>query len=331
MHPSQPPSDPKAPRPAAEFGVFYNETLRPALAAFEDERRAILSRTGKLGAGLFAAALVAGLVGGGWWWLGMAIAALGAGIGFAAFRGDWAIRFKTTVMPLVLDRLAPGLAYEPASCIGQDSFERSRLCTRRIDRYRGEDLVHGSVGATEIVFSEIHAEHREQYTDSKGRRHTRWITLFKGLFFIGDFNKHFAGATVVVPDVAERVLGAWLGGLLQKANFAQPGELVKLEDPEFEKAFAVYGDDQVEARYILTPALMRRLLDFRARTGRDVSLSFVDSCVFVGVAYTRDLFEPRMLGSLTDPAWARGYFDDLAMAVGIVEDLNLNTRIWTKE
>ena len=34
-------------------------------------------------------------------------------------------------------------------------------------------------------------------------------------------------------------------------------QLIKLEDPEFEKLFAVYGDDQIEARYILTPALMQ--------------------------------------------------------------------------
>jgi len=317
--------------PAATFGVFYNETLRPALQSFEDERRRILGRTVRLGAALFAVALAAGLIGGGAWWAGMAVAAVGTGIGFAVFRGDWAIRFKTSVMPRILDHLAPGLSYEPAACIDESDFERSRLCERRIDRYRGEDRVQGQVGATAIAFSEIHAQHREEYRDSKGRRHTRWVTLFKGLFFVGDFNKHFQSVTVVVPDTAERMLGSWLGNMIQKANFARSGELVKLEDPEFEKVFAVYGDDQVEARYILTPALMRRLLEFRKRTGRDVSISFAESSVFVGVAYARDLFEPRLFSSLLDPSWARSYFDDVTMAVGIVDDLNLNTRIWTKE
>lgn len=313
------------------FSLFYNETLRPELEGFESQRRGILTRTGQAAGALFGVALIAGLIGGGAWWLGMAIAAIVSGMAFAIFRGDWAQRFKATVVPRILDHLAPGLAYDPQACVGMDGFLASRLCEKQIDRYRGEDMVTGRIGATDIAFSEIHAEHREEYTDNKGRRHTRWVTLFRGLFFVGDFNKHFEGFTVVVPDTAERVLGSWLGNLLQKANFGRSGELIRLEDPEFEKVFAVYGSDQIEARYILSPALMRRLLDFRNRTGRDVSVSFAESCVFVGVPQARDLFEPRLLSSLTEPAWVRGYFDDLAMAVGIVEDLSLNTRIWTKE
>lgn len=314
----------------ASFGVFYNETLRPVLQSFDDERRRNLKKAGKFAGVVLAVSLVVGAIGGGAWWIGVPIAVLLSLAGFPAFRGDWAVRVKMAVMPRVLDHLSPGLTYDPISFVGQDGFVRSRLCTRRIDRYRGEDCVQGAIGATQVMFSEIHAEHREEYRDAKGRRHTRWITLFRGLFFVGDFNKHFDGVTVVVPDVAERMLGSWLGNLLQKANFAQSGALVKLEDPEFEKVFAVYGDDQVEARYILTPALMRRLLDFRRRTGREISVSFAESCVFVAVSQTRDLFEPRMFGSLLDPTWARAFFDDVAMAVGIVEDLNLNTRIWTK-
>ena len=45
-------------------------------------------------------------------------------------------------------------------------------------------------------------------------------------------------------------------------NFSRP-PLVKLEDPEFEKHFVVSGEDQVEARYILSTCLMQRLTDFR--------------------------------------------------------------------
>ena len=41
------------------------------------------------------------------------------------------------------------------------------------------------------------------------------------------------------------------------------GELVKLEDPEFEKSFVVYSGNQTEARYILSTSLMRRILDYK--------------------------------------------------------------------
>jgi hypothetical protein len=103
---------------------------------------------------------------------------------------------------------------------------------------------------------------------------------------------------------------------------------VKLENPEFEKYFVVYGDDQIESRYVLSTSLVQRLLDFRRRTCRDVYFSFVASEVFVAVPYRRNLFEPRVFGKITGFKGIREYFADLQLALGIVEDLDLNTRIW---
>ena len=37
-----------------------------------------------------------------------------------------------------------------------------------------------------------------------------------------------------------------------------------LEDPTFNKAFAVFGSDQVEAREILTPTFMQQLVDLES-------------------------------------------------------------------
>ena len=51
-------------------------------------------------------------------------------------------------------------------------------------------------------------------------------------------------------------------------------KFVHLEDPEFEKLFVVYADDEVEARMILTPAMMRRLTELRKSFSRDLMLSF---------------------------------------------------------
>jgi hypothetical protein len=53
--------------------------------------------------------------------------------------------------------------------------------------------------------------------------------------------------------------------------------------------------------------------------------------VFVAISFTRNLFEPKLFSSLIDFENVREYYDDLALAVDIVDDLNLNTRIWSKE
>ena len=163
--------------------------------------------------------------------------------------------------------------------------------------------------------------------DGRGNRH--YHTFFKGLFFIADFNKDFRSKTFVLPDTAERMLGG-LGAMFQKMNASRP-PLVKLEDPEFEKLFVVYGDDQVESRYILSTSLMRRIVDFKRKTKRQVYLSFIKSKVYVAVWYKRDLFEPRVFQTMLDFSPIQQYFEDLLLATSIVDDLNLNTRIWSKQ
>lgn len=108
------------------------------------------------------------------------------------------------------------------------------------------------------------------------------------------------------------------------------GSLIKLEDPEFEKMFVVYGDDQIEARYILSTSLMRRIVDFKKKSKRTIYISFVGSKIYVAVSYSRNLFEPRIFKTLLAFSPIKEYFEDLELVYGLVEDLNLNNRIWTK-
>jgi hypothetical protein len=129
---------------------------------------------------------------------------------------------------------------------------------------------------------------------------------------------------------AESLLGSF-GKWLQEVGAGSKGELVKLEDPEFEEMFAVYSDDQVEARYILTPALMKRLVDFRREADRDSHIAFVNSDVVIAISLKRALFEPPIMSTILNKGLAREYLDDVRFATEIVDDLNLNTRIWTKE
>jgi hypothetical protein len=152
--------------------------------------------------------------------------------------------------------------------------------------------------------------------------------IFKGLFFVGDFNKNFQGHTIVVPDYAERYLGS-LAQDLQALN-QQRGQLVRLEDPEFEKLFAVYSTDQIEARYLLSPSLMQRLVDFTKKARRETFISLINDKIYIAIKYDEDLFEPKLFKTMVDFAPVREYFETLQLMMGIVEELNLNRRIWTK-
>lgn len=232
--------------------------------------------------------------------------------------------FKKQLIEQIIHFISPDLTYQPDNYIGIDTFERSRLFMTKVDRYKGDDYVFGIIDKTQFWFSEIMAEYKT--TTSKGK--TQWHTLFKGLFFAADFNKHFEGSTVVLPN---RLGRGTFARLLQRVNLSRREKLVKLEDPEFNKYFVVYADDQIESRYVLSTSLMQRLIDFRKKHGKPIYVSFVSSFLFLAITYTKDLFEPSYFKSLIQFETVTPFFEDISLAVGIVEDLNLNTRIWTKQ
>ena len=182
--------------------------------------------------------------------------------------------FKQKIIKSTIRYFDENLIYEPKMMISQDRYKSSAIFPEHVDRYTGGDLVYGKTGKTDIMFSKVFAEY-----ESKSKDSSSWVTIFKGIYFIADFNKNFNSRTVVLPDTAEKIFGN-LGGMLQKMNLARD-PLVKLEDMEFEKEFVVYGKDQIEARYILSPALMHRILDYKRKSGGKIYLSFVDSSVHV--------------------------------------------------
>lgn len=168
----------------------------------------------------------------------------------------------------------------------------------------------------------------QQFMDEVVWEQTKTDLIFKGLFFWADFNKNFHGRTVIVPDTAERLLGH-MGRSLQEMDKSR-GQLVKLEDREFEKLFAVYGTDQVEARYILSTSLMERLVKFRKRADRELWVGFVDDKIYIAVKFDEDLFEPRLFKTMLAFEPIQEYFEILQLMLSIVEELNLNLRIWGK-
>ncbi|HMO56596.1 MAG TPA: DUF3137 domain-containing protein [Roseiflexaceae bacterium] len=324
--------------PAEQLQHLYETELRPVFEELEAERQALLQRL--LISGLIALAATGLLV--------LLVLRWGFEISFfvivAGITIWWIVnggrvqRYRANFKNHVVGRLVrffnATMRYEPNSGISQAEFSASEIFRQRIDRYSHEDLITGTIGATAFRFSEVHAEYKTESTDSKGRRRTTWHTIFKGIFYIADFNKHFNGRTIVQPDVAQSLLGG-LGQMLQgvgrKLSFSGD-ELVKLEDPEFEKLFVVYSTDQIEARYILSTSLMQRLTQFRKTMGVDVSLSFVNSKINLAIATRKNLFEPPHLWQSTRLQLSdlQEYLQDIKLAEDVVNELNLNLRIWTK-
>src|SRR5688572_23880809 len=236
-------------------------------------------------------------------------------------RKNYVGRFKDEIVHNIIKFIDPSLHYNPAGRVHKNDYRQSGLFLENFHRYRGDDYVEGRRGKTIFCFSELHTERQV----SSGKN-THWETIFKGLFFIGDFNKNFHGRTYVYSENNPQL--GFFSKLL--TSFARDLEKVKLESTEFENKFIVYSSDQVEARYILTPSFMERLVKLQNLMGDSTSYSFVDTNVYVAVPIRDQLFEPSVF-SVNDYNKLGDYYNTVHIVFDIIDELNLNLRIWNKE
>jgi hypothetical protein len=315
----------------SELTDFYYKTLYPSLETLEEERKFLKSRVISVGFILtLFTLLIAFFIFSSQssfeflFFLAFAYLALGAGL-YKWMIKSYAKGFKQKIIAPLIKEIDSNLHYSPTLHVPSDYFTRSKIFSSKADRISGNDFVRGKIDGIEIQFSDFHAEKR--YKDSKGR--TSWSTIFQGLFLVSEFNKHFKGSTVILPDVAQSTFGDFIGSFLQANNFSR-NDLIKMDNVEFEKEFVVYGTDQVESRYILSHTLMQKILNFKKRSKHPLSISFRGGNIYMAIEYNKDLFEPSVFHSLLKYKIAMEYVNTLHLAIGIVEELKLNQKLWSK-
>lgn len=237
--------------------------------------------------------------------------------------------FKHQVIAAALKSIDQSMEIDYHSGISEQDFISSQLFSQRPDRYSSQDQIYGTAGKTTFSFSEVHAEYKT-VTQTKNGRQEHWHTILKGIVFCADFNKHFHGVTIVRPKDMGSALGAWISEKIPLFS-ASSSDFVKLESPEFNKKFLTYSTDQVEARYILTPAMMERLCNLDDNSRYTISVSFIGSQVFIAFPLDKDYFEPPVFKSLLDPKSLNEDLEVVRFMYGIIAELDLNTRIWTKQ
>ena len=231
-------------------------------------------------------------------------------------------QYKHIVVRRVVGALGHGLTYTPESRFTKQDFLDMDLFEKRCEQWRAEDEICGQKNAVSYSIFEAKATR----TEGSGKNR-RTVTIFRGIIARLDFNKHFRGHTVVVPDAESKILG----GLFGESESRRRKDIARLENVEFERMYSVYTTDQQECRYILTPKLMELILRAQETLGVPVRLSFHDNSVFMTVPQNVDRFEFGWFASKVSP---EGVVGDLAEVVQIAERLvdvlDLETRIWTR-
>ena len=223
--------------------------------------------------------------------------------------------YKKDIVSKLIESQVPGAEYHPNKGISQNEFHSMNLFNKP-DRYKTEDLIKGKIDKTDFGCAEVVAEERHVTVDSKGRRTEYWSEIFNGFIFIADFHKHFNGVTKISRDS------------LFKFSFA--GERVKLENIEFEKLYDVYSTDQVEARYLLSPSMMEKFIALDKKFKGDIVACFNNSSIYIAIPDSENHFEASIWKNITKDMIEKE-FSLIFSLISIINELNLNTRIWSKQ
>jgi hypothetical protein len=150
--------------------------------------------------------------------------------------------YKERVLPALAESLG-GLAYQLTPVLDTDVLRRERLF-RDFDTARASDGFSGERRGLPVFMCQL------RLSSGSGDNET---IAFDGLILQLDLPRRLSGTTAVLHDAGRF-------GNLRDRWALNERQRVRLEDPVFEQRYEVYGTDQVEARALLNPAFMERLL-----------------------------------------------------------------------
>lgn len=305
-----------------EFRGLWRETLEPWLAGLEAERKSSVIQ--------FLVWMIGGAV------LGIAVAAYfysrGGEIIFLPFGAFFGGIAGTLIGGGRLNRLRTSVKGELNGKIAevcQLSYALKPVAPARFDTFKGYGLLPSYTRCGfEDHFSgerlgcdfELYEAHLEQYRKTGKTSH--YVTVFRGVLIRINFPRKVEGVTVITRDA-----GVFNGlEALGRSFGSRKLERIGLVDPKFEKAFEVYGTDQVLARYMLNPAFMERLLALEtALKGKNVRAAFDEHSgqgELLIAAETGNLFEAgSMFKPLADEARVTTLVADLTRITEIIENL----------
>lgn len=209
-----------------------------------------------------------------------------------------------------------------------------------------DDTLVGSHDGVEFKVSEVHLQ--EETRDNDGKKHIH--DVFKGIILLFDSNKNFKGQTLIstkgdttaatfhpvfyfIPIVfviaglsivcAEptnfggyvfMIFPVVLFILILKIHKEKKLEKVVLEDVEINKNFDVYSTNQIEARYLITPAFMERFKNLKTAFGnKNLKCSFFDNKILFAISSNEDFFEiANVYTSLHDPKTLKKLYDEIS-------------------
>jgi len=238
---------------------------------------------------------------------------------YSRFHKRYAARYKELAVRAALEKEYDDLVYEPKKGFDEE-YIRSLNCIELGSEYHSEDWFSGKYEGVPLESADMYIA--DTSTDSDGNSNT--TVYFHGRWTVFDFNKSFRYNLLVRQKgfYYAKTSSGWFSHDL-------PLKKIRMESEAFNYAFTVYGADEHEAFYILTPSVMDAMLKVREHVKGKLMFCFIDNKLHVAFYDNHDDFEPPVFRRITEEGILRDVVGEAGEAAAFAEALRLEKKIWT--
>jgi hypothetical protein len=181
--------------------------------------------------------------------------------------------FVSQFLPFVIsERFTEIISFRASGGINEKQVQKSRLFDDcNFDTYHADHYLHACYSDLEFEFCQLKISGREFEINDK--ESTILAADFSGIFIIFPFDHFCDTPTFIYPRNS-----------MKTSN-------VTTESDEFNRAFTIICENELDALRFLTPHMMERILSLKTFASKDIKISFVSDLVFVAVKTGEKMFE----------------------------------------
>lgn len=222
---------------------------------------------------------------------------------------EYTSEFNEKVIKRMLDLIDKDAFYHRNDYISSDTYDDAEF--EKYDRFFSNYSVSGRIeNKFDYSFGDVKTEYVE-----KSDKHHRYVNLFSGLFMTIDSPKTINNPIYIknLDNILFRPIGF----------YKVPSKKIKIkfDTPEFEKEFDVYSADNNIVSKILTPDIIKSLVDFRKEMKIRSEITIKDNHIyyrfFCGTLYKRNILN----SSTIDKKSLYNYYKVVDFSLNISEKL----------
>ncbi len=230
------------------------------------------------------------------------------------------LEFKTKIFNKIINFINPNFKYILHGHINLNEFLEMGFFENKNYDISGNDQIIGKHSGVPFQLCDLSVLRTRNFS----KENESPDVVLSGQVFIAKFNKSFKNEVYLVAKKIEKTFSSGDTDL----HLDYLGKKVKLEDLEFMKMFNVYSSDPIEARYILSTAMMERIKEVVKTTKGNYLISFRNNRISIANNSNKNNFEVSMFKSITKTNQVQQFYTDLCKQLKMIDDLKLNINIW---